>query len=33
MSLAAKDFDELQGNYEADKAKRFLDGIRKELRV
>jgi hypothetical protein len=33
MSLAAKDFDELQGNYEADRAKRFLDGIRRELRV
>jgi hypothetical protein len=33
MSLTAKDFDELQGNYEVDRAKRFLDGIRQELRV
>jgi hypothetical protein len=33
MSLTAKDFDELQENYEADRAKRFLDGIRKELRL
>jgi hypothetical protein len=33
ISLAAKDFDELQENYEVDRAKRFLDGIRKELRV
>jgi hypothetical protein len=33
MSLTAGDFDELQGNYAADKAKRFLEGIRKELRV
>jgi hypothetical protein len=33
MSLTAKDFDELQGNYEVDRVKRFLEGIRKELRV
>jgi hypothetical protein len=33
MSLAAKDFDELQGNYEDGRVKHFLEGIRKELRV
>jgi hypothetical protein len=33
MSLTAGDFDELQGNYEADRVKRFLEGMRKELRV
>jgi hypothetical protein len=33
MSLTAGDFDELQGNYEAERAKRFLEGLRKELRV
>jgi predicted transcriptional regulator of viral defense system len=33
MSLTAKDFDELQENYQAERAKRFLDSIRKELRV
>jgi predicted transcriptional regulator of viral defense system len=32
-SLAAKDFDELQENYEVDRVKRFLEGIRKELRA
>jgi hypothetical protein len=33
MSLAAEDFDELQGNYESDRAKRFLEGLRKEVRA
>jgi hypothetical protein len=33
MSLTARDFDELQENYQAERAKRFLDSIRKELRV
>jgi hypothetical protein len=33
MSLAAGDFDELQGNYEDDRAERFLEGMRKELRI
>jgi hypothetical protein len=33
MSLAAGDFDELQGNYEDNRAERFLEGMRKELRI
>jgi hypothetical protein len=33
ISLTAGEFDELQGNYEVDRVKRFLEGIRKELRV
>jgi hypothetical protein len=33
LSLTAGDFDELQENYEVDRAERFLEGIRKELRV
>jgi hypothetical protein len=33
MSLAAGDFDELQDNYKDAGVKRFLEGIRTELRV
>jgi hypothetical protein len=33
MSLTANDFNELEGNYKTDRAKRFLAGIREELRV
>jgi hypothetical protein len=33
MSLTAGEFDELLANYEVDRVKRFLEGIRKELRI
>jgi hypothetical protein len=33
MSFTAGEFDELQANYEVDRVKRFLEGIRKELRI
>jgi hypothetical protein len=32
-TLTSKDFNEIQGNYNSSNVERFLEGIRKELRV